>query len=228
VSTPIENILSAITDNSPARIKLTLSGGHQRHFDCTFEEDADNALHFFLVFTTDTLPDTIDLDREHPVSILEEEKTVSLNVTIVGREDDSTLHVLAKSTLDPSSLRKYFRVNTTTEITASYKTNSEASTPASWSIDGRTMDLSASGVLALFSDEPRNQEYIIVEIFLPHKNITVNAISHVVHKKRLRNRRWLVAFHFDTISTKHRDAIITFLLAEQRKQLRENIRTRDL
>lgn len=133
-----------------------------------------------------------------------------------------------KSTLDPASLRKYFRVNTTTEITASYRTSSQAASQSSWSIDGQTMDLSASGVLCLFSDEPKNNERIILEIYLPDKNITVNAVSHIVHKKRLRNRRWLVAFHFDTVSAKHIDAIITYLLGEQRKQLRENIRTQDL
>jgi c-di-GMP-binding flagellar brake protein YcgR len=124
-------------------------------------------------------------------------------------------------------LRKYFRVNTTTEITASYKSSSQAASQSSWSIDGHTMDLSASGVLCLFSDEPKHNEHIILEIYLPHKNLTVNAVSHVVHKKRLRNRRWLVAFHFDTVSAKHRDAIITYLLSEQRKQLRENVQTQD-
>lgn len=228
MSTPIDNIISALQDSSPARIKLTLEEGHQQHFDCIYKEDNENSSHFFLVFSDGNLPHPIDFDEEHPLSIIQEEKTVSLNVSIIERSDEETLHVVAKSTLDPASLRKYFRVNTTTEITASYKTSSQAASQSSWSIDGQTIDLSASGVLCFFSDEPKHNEHIILEIYLPHKNLTINAVSHVVHKKRLRNRRWLVAFHFDTVSAKHRDSIITYLLSEQRKQLRENIRTQDL
>ena len=228
MSTPIENIVSAIPDSSPARIKLTFEEGHQQHFDCVFKQDKDNAPCFFLVISDQNQLQSIDLEEQHPVSIILEEKNVSLNVSILEQSNEGTLRVVAKSMLDPASLRKYFRVNTTTEITASYKTNSQAAAQSSWSIDGQTMDLSASGVLCLFSDEPKHIEHIILEIYLPHKNLTVNAVSHIVHKKRLRNRRWLVAFHFDTVSTKHRDAIITYLLSEQRKQLRENIRTQDL
>lgn len=225
MNTPIQNIISAIQDGSQARIKLTLAGGNQQHFDCVFREDHDSNSHFFLSFEQDALPDSINHESEHPVSVLEEEKNISLNVTIAAQTDSQTLRVLAESTLDPSSLRKYFRVNVSTEITASFKTSSQASAQSSWTAKGHTMDLSASGVLTLLNEEPKHNEHIIVEIFLPPDKITVNAVSHVVHKKRLRKGRWLVAFHFDTISTKHRDAIITYLLAEQRRQLRENIRT---
>ncbi len=227
VSIPINNIISALQDGSPARIKLSFKDGFQQHFDCRFQEDTGNAPYFFLVFSDDNLPHQIDFDKEHPVSVIQEEKTVSLNVSVIERIDTKTLHLVAKSTLNPASLRKYFRVNTTTEITASYTTTLQSGSKSSWSLDGQTMDLSASGVLCLFSDEPKNNAHIILEIYLPHDNLTVNAVSHIVHKKRLRNRRWLVAFHFDTVSTKHKDAIITYLLSEQRKQLRENIRTQD-
>ena len=229
MSTPINNIISALKDSSPARIKLTLDDGHQQHFDCIYKEDPENVPYFFLIFAESDVPDDIDLDLEHPVSVItEENKTVSLNVSILEPRDETTLHARAISSLDPASLRKYFRVNTSTEVTASYKTSSQATTQSSWSIDGQTMDLSASGVLCLFPDEPKHNEHIILEIYLPHQNLTVNAVSHSVHKKRLRNRRWLVAFHFDNISSKHKDTIITYLLSEQRKQLRENIQTQDL
>jgi len=228
VNTPLESIVAGIQDSHQARIKLSLTGGEEQHFDCIFKEDEPPC--FLLVFQLETLPDNVDMNGAHPVSILQDSNIPSLNSTVVAVVDERTLRMQATGTVDPASLREYFRVNATTQITASYKaeTGSLPDSGGGWTINGNTQDLSASGVLALFDKEPKNRDNVIVEIFLPNNNLTVTAVAHVVRKKMLRNRRWQVSFHFSNISTKHRDAIVTYLLGEQRKQLRENIRTRDL
>lgn len=228
MNTPLESIVAGIQDSHQARIKLSLKGGDEQHFDCIFKED--EAPHFLLVFPLETLPDNVDMHADHPVSILQDSNIPSLNSTVVAVVDERTLRMRATGTVDPASLREYFRVNVTTQVTASYRTDSgaEPDSGGGWTINGNTQDLSASGVLALFDKEPKNRDNVIVELFLPNKNLTVSAVGHVVRKKMLRNRRWQVSFHFSNISTKHRDAILTYLLSEQRKQLRENIRTRDI
>ncbi|MBM9603020.1 PilZ domain-containing protein [Desulfopila inferna] len=223
-SSSIANIVNAIKGSQPAMIKLTVKGGNQHQYECTFKED--EAPNFFLVFPPDTLPDGIALKAEHLVSIAQKSSSLSLNTSIIERQND-TLRLKANGTLDPASLREYFRINTSTKIVASYRTNSQHSSSADWTISGQTQDISGSGVLALFGDEPKNKNHIIVEILLPHQNVTINAVSHIVHKKRLRNGRWQVSFHFDTISTKHRDSVITYLLGVQRQQLRDNVRAWD-
>lgn len=207
---------------------LTLHSGTQTHIDCHFRNDPDNDSHFLLLFPPDKLDQRIDLESEHPLAILQKDGYLNLTTRIAEKQDEQTLHMEATGLLDPASLREFFRVNTTAEITASYKTASQEQVQTSWTIHGQTVDLSGSGTLALFGGNPRHDDNIILEITLPTNNITVNAVAHVVHKKQLRNKRWLAAFHFDNISSKHRDAIITHLLSEQRKQLRKKIRTRDM
>jgi c-di-GMP-binding flagellar brake protein YcgR len=226
VSSAIANIVSKIGDKRQAIVKLAVKGGNQQRLESIYRED--EAPYFFLVFPPDTIPDNLDMEANHPLAVLQESTTMSLDSRIVEKRGDRTLYMVATGTLDPSKLRDYFRVNTNTEITASYTPGSTGKHQSGWVISGQTQDLSGSGVLALFADEPKNRDYVMVEIYLPHKNSTINAVGHVVRKKRLRNGRWQVSFHFDSISSKHRDAIITHLLSEQRKQLRENVRTSDI
>lgn len=225
MSSTINNIVQSIEDSQTARIKLTVRGGNQHYFECVYKEDSSP--HFYLVFKPGTLPDDIDLRQDHPVSIRQEATTVSLNATIIKLKGDRTLHLQAKGTVDPASLREYFRINTTTEVTVSHTSTLQQGPSANWTITGKTQDISGSGVLALFDDEPRSREHLIIELYLPDKKHTVNGVGHLVRKKRLRSKKWQVSFHFDTISQKHRDLIITYLLSVQRKQLRENVRAFD-
>lgn len=225
MTSSIANIIQSLRDGGKAIIKLIDQNGNFYHCECLYKED--KAPHFFLVFPPDTLPQDIDKEKNHPVIILRESSSLSLSTSIVGKINDRTLHLIANATLDPSCLREYFRINTSTRIIASYRAGSLEDAPADWTLSGQTQDISGSGALALFNEEPKNSNHIVVEIILPHKNITVNAVSHIIRKKQLRNRRWQVSFHFDSISTKHRDAIITYLLSVQRQQLRENVHARD-
>lgn len=225
MSSLLENIVESIKDGSQVTIKLTVKGGSHNKFECIYKKD--EGTRFSLIFPPGSLPENIDTQANHPVAILRQTNSLFLNASLLEKKDHTTLHMIARETLDPASLREYFRVNTATEIVASYMTGSQDTSSKQWTIKGKTQDLSGSGVLALFDDEPKNSDNIHLEIFLPNTNIKVNTLGHVVHKKRLRTRRWQVSFHFDNISSKHRDAIITYLLSEQRKQLRENVRTAD-
>ena len=220
MTSSINKIVESIQDSRQARIKFTLHGGNQHHLDAIFKTDTPP--YFFLVFPPNSLPENIDIAANHPVSISQESRSISLNATVMEVVDDRTVHFAAKGTLDPASLREYFRVNSSTGITVSYTSGTTGeSSSKRWSITGVTQDLSGSGVLALFPDEPKNKNDIVIEILLPKKEITV--VGHIVRKKILRSKRWQVSLHFDNISTKHRDAILAYLLSEQRKQLRENV-----
>ncbi len=225
MTTSISSIVESIEDSQKAQIKLTTVGGNQLSLSCIFKEG--DSPEFYLVFPPDTLPDNIDLDEKHPVSIQQDQKIVSLNTRIIEQKGDRTLYLIARETLDPASLREYFRVSLSTPVTASYETSKQGKIVKGWSIKGMTQDLSGSGVLALFKEEPKNKNNIFLEIALPEKNLTIRTLAHIIRKKLLRNRRWQVSFHFDNISNNHRDAIITNLLKEQRKQLREKVNVWD-
>ena len=225
MSSAIDNIIESIEDGKKAMMKITVRGGSQSQFECIYKKE--QAPYFSLVFPAGTLPEHIDERSNHPVAILRQPASLFLNATVVESRGDQTLYMVAAETLDPASLREYFRVNTSTEIVASYMTSTQEDSRRRWTICGQTQDLSGSGVLGIFDGEPRNRDNIHLEVFLPHNNTTINAVGHIIRKKRLRSGKWQVSFHFDTISQKHRDAVITFLLSEQRKQLRQNVRTAD-
>ncbi len=225
MSSSISNIIKKLEDKQSARVKITVKGGTQHNFPCIYREDTPP--HFYLVFQPNVLPGDIDLKSFHPVSVDKQSSSVTFTAKIITLKGDRTLYLSAKDTVDPASLREYFRINTATDITVSHTSSRDNSNIKNWSISGDTQDISGSGVLALFLNEPQSRDHLIIELFLPDKKMTVNAVGHVVRKKRLRNRKWQVALHFDSISTKHRDAIITFLLSVQRKQLRENVQAYD-
>ncbi len=201
---------------------MTTTGGNQTNLNCIFKEGGPP--NFYLVFPPDTLPININTEIKHPVSIGIGESSVSLNATILEKKGDRALFLLANTILDPASLREYFRINTTTSITASYEPSYKGAQLKGWTIRGQTQDLSGSGALALFLDEPKNNRDIFLEIVVPgKKDITIRTIAHIIRKKRLRSKRWQISFHFDNISNKHRDIIITYLLSTQRRQLREQV-----
>ncbi len=225
MTSSIEKIVQTITDSQNAQVKLTTKGGNEVSLKCIYKED--NPPYFYLVFPPDTLPDNIDDTENHPVSVLCKNSTISINSLIVAQKGDRTLHLIANDTVDPASLREYFRINISIPISASYEPSYKGSRTIGWSISGKTQDLSGSGVLALFKDEPKNKDNIFIELAVPQSKRKVRIIAHIIRKKLLRSRQWQVSFQFDNISNKHRDAILTTLLKEQRKQLRNNVQTWD-
>ncbi len=225
MTSSIDKIVQGITDSQKSQIKLTTKGGNQVSLNCIYKEDI--APYFYLIFPPETLPDNIDEAENHPVSVQDTNSTISLNSTIVEQKGDRKLHLIAKATIDPASLREFFRVNITIPICASYEPSYKGTKTIGWTIKGQTQDLSGSGVLALFKDEPKNKDNIFIELAIPQIKNKIRVIGHIIRKKLLRNRKWQVSFQFDNISNKHRDTIITTLLKEQRRQLRENVQAWD-
>ncbi len=217
----VKSIVSNIKNNQKAQIKLSTLDGEILDLDCIFIESSPP--HFHLEFPTDILPDNIDVERKHPVAIFYENYPILLDTKICNKKDDAILEMIAKDTVDPSIFREYFRVDITTQIQASYKQTSRKSKNKNWALTGKTQDLSGTGVLALFSDEPKNKKDILLEIDLPGSNIVAKAAAHIVRIKKLRKLRWQVAFHFDTINDQDRDHIVQCCLREQRKLLREKV-----
>ncbi len=223
MSDSIKNIVEKIQDSQKAQIKLTKKDGKQVYLDCVFKES--NAPQFFLLFRPNKLPENIDLNKKHPVSVRYQKTTISLSSNIVSTPGDRSLELVANTMLDPASMREYFRVDVTTSISASYEVKSNADHPRNWSMTGTTQDLSATGVRALFPEEPKDIHHIFLKIHIPDTHLIVRALAHVVRKKKLRKERWQVSFHFDDLTDDHRDQVIQCCLREQRKQLREKVQT---
>lgn len=217
------NLIKSIKDNRPTSVQLHTQSGTLVQLDATFKESV--APNFFLVFPPAAIPE--DLDSKYPVHLTvldENEKPVVLTAKILGVVSDRSIEMAATKTINPASLREYFRVDLRTAITISHE-SMDARSSHNWTLKGQTIDLSGSGVLGLFAEEPKTQHNLFIDIRLTYPEKLIQCIGHVVRTVRLRGGRWQVALHYDTISGKDRDSIITNCLWEQRRQLRERVQT---
>ena len=220
----ITHLIRSIADSQSARISLSTSAGETLHLDCIYKEGI--APRFFLVFPPKKLPENINMAQHCSISIRnhdEDTAPLSLNAKIEEIIGDRTLELTAKSSIDPTSLREFFRVAIHVPVTISFEPEFDDDLERQWSLTGETLDISGSGLLALFSEECPDRQRIKIAIELSSPQASVVCVGHVVYTRRVRKGRWHIALHFDDIVSKHRDIIISNCLYEQRRQLKETL-----
>lgn len=150
-------------------------------------------------------------------------------ITLIARLDrvngNRRLEFTAKEPMSLDSLREYFRVLINVPIEASYIAGPREVNAKTWKMLGTTIDLSGSGVLAVFAEKPPSLHNVQLVMAMPEDAPSIVCLADVVRTYRLRKNRYQVAFHFEVISSKTRDQIISCCLQEQRRQLREKIQT---
>ncbi len=220
----LNNLVKSIKDSQSAKIKLHTTAGQEVHLDCIYKESI--APNFFVVFPPGKIPPALDVKRKCVISLHDENgESIALTARITDVTSDRSIELTATTTIDPASLREYFRVNFQTVVKLSYETGSNTDGERNWSFTGQSLDLSGSGVLGIFPEEAHNKHNLFIELNLTHPEKKIMCIGHVVRTRRLRGGRWHIALHFDDINQKNRDAIITNCLWEQRRQLREKVQT---
>jgi len=219
----LTDLVKSLTDSQAATIQMQTTSGQSVHVNCVYKEsDAPN---FFVVFPPGVIPDNLDIHHPCQLSLEDENGTpTAITARILQVASDRSIEFTAIKTINPISLREYFRVDIRTAITISFETLDSGSS-RNWSLSGQTLDISGSGVLGLFPEEPRNNHNLFININLTQPKKMIHCVGHVVRTVRLRGGRWQVALHFDNITSRDRDAVITNCLWEQRRQLREKVQT---
>ncbi len=211
--------IKSIPDGTSATIQIHIESGQSLQLNCVFKEEI--APCFGVVVPPGRLVETIDTAKPCLMTILlDEERPLVFTASIRQITSDRSLSLVASDEIDPTSLRDYFRVSIALPVKISLVTDTNPQSDDSWSLSGETLDLSGSGSLAVFPSECRAKSKIQIELDLGHPQQRVACQGHVVRIKRLRGGRWQTALHFDTISPRVRDAIITACFHEQRRRLR--------
>lgn len=221
MTSSIVNIIKTIDDSQSAKVRLSFTNMESAYLDCVYKES--EAPSFFLVFSPGTIPDNLDFQSNCSVSINKKHSPIVISAKIEALRGDRTLELVATEIIDPVSLREYFRVFYKTPITASHRPSSGESIKSLWKVKGTTMDLSASGVLAIFPQEFEHNEHIFLEFNLIGNNRSIQCLSHVVRVRHIRKSRCQIALHFDQIPPNDQDAIVTECMGEQRRQLRKRM-----
>lgn len=220
----IEELLNKLSDNAPATVDIP--GKNEEVFRCKALLLKKDSPLLELIFPPDSWNiEELKVGANCSVSIDQHGVAITIIARLDGATSDRRLLFTAREPVSVESLRDFFRVNINTAIQASYIAGPKEVKYHSWKMIGTTIDLSGSGVLAMFAEKPPNEHRIILEITPPEDADPIFCLANVIRSYRIRKNRYQVAFHFTDISSKTRDQIISCCLKEQRRQLRENVET---
>ena len=222
--------LKNIQDGKPVRIFLPIKERTEHlRAQCVFHPAS--APQFALTFKPGVLPEE-DLDPSQTciVSIDMGGPTVSLEAKILSVENDQTLSMTLLKSISHEQMREFFRVDAVTDIISeSFHTEVVNAEKDPWSLEGKTIDISGSGILAVFESRPPvdKQSQLVISVPFPEPT-TVTVLASKIRSRELPDGRHEVAYHFEDISTEDRDKIIGCCLIIQRKLLRLKVQVKDL
>ncbi len=185
---------------------------------------------FSLLFKPGVLPvDEISLSDPCIINIDLGGPTVSLEASIKNIANDQTLELVELSTINHEQMREFFRVDATTKVMSkSFHPEIVGKKGKQWAIQGETVDISGSGILAIFSVPPPRDKQVRLEISIPSAEPeTITVLARLVRSQEVADNIFEVAYHFDDISSEDRDKIIGCCLVIQRKLLRLKVQVKD-
>ncbi len=227
--TPSEESLERIANGKPVRIFIPLRDRQDRiRAQCIYQQASPPK--FSLIFKPGVLPvDEIDTSESAIINVDMGGLTVSLEANILNIANSQTLDMVIQKSINHDQMREFFRVDAvTTVISKSFETAVFDSESTEQATPGKTVDISGSGILAIFNDKPPQTEHIRLEIALPGTDSEIISIfAHQVRIHELGDGRYEVAYHFDDIADEDRDTIIGTCLVLQRQMLRLKVQVKD-
>ena len=220
----LDDQLARIGANVPAVVDLPGQGGEMLRCNALVLGKEPPALD--LLFPPDAWQaDDLRMDGNCSITVEHQGEKIVLIARLEQVIDNRRLRFIAREPITPESLRDYFRVPINMPVKASYTAEQQDTRAECWRMTGTTLDLSGSGLLALFSEKPASSQRILLELTPPEDPEPIFCLANVIRAYRIRRNRFQVAFHFIEVTPKTRDQIVSCCLREQRRQLRENVQT---
>ena len=222
------NSLEQIHNGKPVRIFLPLTDRPDRiRAQCIYQQSSPPK--FSLIFKPGVLPlDEIDTSKSAIINVDMGGPSVSLEANIINIANSQTLDMVIRKSINHEQMREFFRVDAVTRVISKSFETSVFDDKKQQAIAGKTVDISGSGILAIFDDKPPQTENIHLEIVIPAFDADIITVfAHQVRLQKLHDGRYEVAYHFDDIPDEDRDAIIGACLTLQRKMLRLKVQVRD-
>ena len=225
------DFITNIPDTKPVRIFLPLQGTDNRRRErCIFQKTT--APRFNLLFEPGTLPvDTIDTKLPCIINLDMAGHSVSIEAMITQVINSQIIELIARKTITHEQMREYFRVDYTMPIIASsrHPQGDPDALEEYWQISGTIIDLSGSGLLAIFHEKPPADQLIRLQMSLrDNQSHVLSFLARPVRTSEVEKDRYVVAYHFEEINNEDRDRIIGQCLITQRRLLRLNVQVKDL
>ena len=228
MTTDIE-LLETIPDEKPVRVFLPIIGKTERYrVGCILNKTG--ATTFQLLFQAGVLPDEmLDTTKTCIVTVDMGGPNISIEARITKVASSQTLQMAIERSMSHEQLREFFRVDATTSVISSSFTPEFFDTQGeSWSMKGKTIDISGSGILAIFTKQPPADKQVRLELALSTSDSgTISVLATPVRSLKISDNHYEVAYHFSDISSEDRDRIIGYCLIVQRKLLRLKVQVKD-
>ncbi len=220
----IKKIIEQLDNGDRATLDVPMIDGSTEIIHCVLKK-TETSPSLKLLYPSNTIQtENLLYESKCRLVIQHGEGAVNLKVQIEKADNDNALVCTAFESIKPEELREYFRVMINISIHAIYQPGPKEKKNLPWLLKGKTIDLSGSGVLAMFPGKPQNNNHIQLEMDIPGQNMPILCQAKVIRTYRMRQKRYQVAFSFENIEQKTKDMIISCCLREQRRQLREKIR----
>ena len=223
------DILSDIPDQKPVRVFLPVIDSKERfRLHCLYQKT--ESPRFNLVFQPGVLPvDHLDQSKSSIMNVDFGGPNLSLEAMISSVKNSQILEMIVQKSISYEQMREFFRVDASAHvISKSFKPSLRGHKQDQWMMEGKTIDISGSGILATFSEKPPMDEQVKLEITLPTTpSEVINVLAHPVRREEISDNQWDIAFHFDDITDEDRDKIIGCCLVIQRRLLRLKVKVRN-
>jgi c-di-GMP-binding flagellar brake protein YcgR len=220
----LDDVFSQIETGKAVRVALPLLGtSEKKRLSCVYQAETPPV--FLLLYVPGTLPlDEIDMNRKATVLLDIKGQNISLAADIQDKVNKQALRLIARDVISHEQMRHYFRV----DINAPLVARPALRRDQEWSLSGETVDVSGSGLLAVFTEPIVEDEPVQVELILPIGNgEPIKAVAHVVRSREIGENQYQVALHFDTIDADDRDRIMACCFEIQRKHLRLKVQIKN-
>ncbi len=220
----LDEIFTQIETDKAVRIALPILGAtEKKRISCVYQETTPPE--FLLLFTPGSLPaDKIDFNRKAVVLLDIKGQNISLAADIKEIINDQALRLVGREVIQHKQMRDFFRVDVSAPLVA----RPALAKDQEWSLSGETVDVSGSGLLAVFRQPINKGEPVRVELILPTGNgEPIKAIAHVVRSRKIDDDQYQIALHFDTIDSEDRDRIMACCFEIQRKHLRLKVQVKN-
>lgn len=224
------NIISKIQDGKTVRVFLPLKDSREKYIAHGVYRKS-TAQYFNLQFNQGVLPiNSIDPNGPCILNIRIDGPSTFFEAEIYKIKDLQHLVMTAIRQISPELMREFFRVKVVSNVVVESFQLQHTGEPANnFILKGETIDISASGILASFSNKPIFKKQVKLKINLPtQSNEIINVIAHPVRTVKISDKQYNIAFHFDDITSVDRDKIIECCLIIQRRSLRLKIKVKDL
>ncbi len=228
MSTTIDKLFSLLKTGKNARLTLPTTGSDkQTHIVCVYQQETHPE--FSLIIPPSALP-LDDIDRTRNTTVLFDigGKNITVGAELKEIINERAFRFIAREIISHEQLRNYFRVDVSAPLIANLALL-EGHDNDSWSISGETLDVSGSGILAIFPQALELKKNVLVKLILPTGSPEpIKVIAEVVRTRAITDDQHHTALHFTQIEPEDRDKIMACCFEIQRKHLRLKVQIQKL